>query len=664
MANDQRIPNETRDSISWTISLSLALVVFLCLVMLFGWYADIVILRSLLPKAPQTTPLTVVILLTISFSIFLLRIFETKGNRLHRIFGFLVLTLAFYIIIWTIFQYIYNLPTGIELILFKKAVLEQSDTYPGRPSPHTIIANLCLCIGIMIAFADPRNYRAINTFAYMGLIIPWIALFGYISFFSPFYSPTDVPETGMSPLTAICTATLCFVLAFTDPDRGILKLFRTPSLGGLLVRVLFPLAILTPLIMSWLFAYISESFIISNFKTIELSWGLASVFMGTLVLLGGNIVHKIDITRQNLITEINNTEKKLRTVFESTPDAMIIVNDQGEIIMANHQTETLFGHSEEFLLDQPVELLMPDRYKDLHLNYRNKYITQPERLEMGVGLFGKHKDGHEFNVEISLSPIFFKDEKVICAVIRDVTVRKNKEQEIINLNKELEAFTYSVSHDLQAPLRSIHSYSKILEEEHKKELGKQGKKYLNVIIKNVSLMNALIRDLLSFSRLGTKEVNKLPVDLNSLVENVLKNLIKDKKTPLDNVRFSTQALPTVLGDTMLLRQVIMNLLSNAIKYSRFRDKPEIEIGLTRINSDEVIYIRDNGTGFDMKYADKIFNVFERLHKDEEYEGTGIGLALVKKIIERHGGKVWAESELNKGSTFFFSIPPAPKEVQL
>jgi len=220
-------------------------------------------------------------------------------------------------------------------------------------------------------------------------------------------------------------------------------------------------------------------------------------------------------------------------------------------------------------------------------------------------------------------------------------------------NRELEAFSYSVSHDLRAPLRAVHGYARILEEDYHSVLDEEAKRLLNVVQQNAKQMGMLIDDLLAFSRLGRKELTKTEVSMSELAESVVSDL--NKNTP-HNARIIIQPLHTVFADRSLLSQVFVNLLSNAIKYSSVAQEPVIEVHSYTEGPDVVVEVKDNGAGFDNQYVNKLFGVFQRLHSSEEFEGTGVGLALVKRIITKHGGRVWAYGELNKGASFFFSLP--------
>jgi light-regulated signal transduction histidine kinase (bacteriophytochrome) len=229
-------------------------------------------------------------------------------------------------------------------------------------------------------------------------------------------------------------------------------------------------------------------------------------------------------------------------------------------------------------------------------------------------------------------------------------------------NKELEAFSYSVSHDLSGPLRHIDGYAQILAEEAGPTLGEANGRLLNTISNSAQKMRRLIDDLLGFSRIGQVPLDTEPIDLRNLCDETIHSLEPD--TDGRNIRWTVRELPTVQGDRSMLRQVFVNLVGNAVKYSRDRNPAEIEIGCNYGKSDEaVIFVRDNGVGFDMKYADKLFGMFQRLHSKKEFEGNGIGLANVNRIIGRHGGRCWAEGVVGGGSTFYFSFPKVKPESQ-
>ncbi|MFV8376600.1 PAS domain-containing protein [Flavobacterium sp. LB1P71] len=237
-------------------------------------------------------------------------------------------------------------------------------------------------------------------------------------------------------------------------------------------------------------------------------------------------------------------------------------------------------------------------------------------------------------------------------IVQDITEIKNAEEKLIEINKELESFSYSISHDLRAPLRAINGYAQILNEDYRQKLDQEGMRILTTITSNATKMGTLIDDLLAFSRLGRKEMQKTEVDMNQLIKSVIN---ETNKSILYRAKIDTTHLHKVKADYNLLHQVMFNLVSNAIKYSSKGENPIVKISSEEQNGEIIFSVNDNGVGFDMQYSDKLFGVFQRLHTDEEFEGTGVGLAIVQRIITKHGGKVWAEGIVDNGATFYFSL---------
>jgi signal transduction histidine kinase len=226
--------------------------------------------------------------------------------------------------------------------------------------------------------------------------------------------------------------------------------------------------------------------------------------------------------------------------------------------------------------------------------------------------------------------------------------------ELSNANQELEAFSYSVSHDLRAPLRHMDGFANLLLEDDSIQVNERALRFVTRITKSAKQMGVLIDELLDFSRMGRQAMLCEKLDTSALVQEVVQECMQDQ--PERAVQWKIHDLPQIMGDRAMMKQVWLNLVSNALKYSRGKDPAVIEIGLENREGEEIFYIRDNGAGFDMKYADKLFGVFQRLHRETEFEGTGIGLANIRRIIHRHGGRTWAEGEVDKGATFYFSFP--------
>jgi light-regulated signal transduction histidine kinase (bacteriophytochrome) len=233
---------------------------------------------------------------------------------------------------------------------------------------------------------------------------------------------------------------------------------------------------------------------------------------------------------------------------------------------------------------------------------------------------------------------------------RELRIAENQFKEV---NKELEAFSYSVSHDLRAPLRAVIGYTSLLKEDYESKLDAEANRIIDVIVDKTNFMKHLINDLLSFSKITRLEVVNRYIDMRRMAEKCASEILQNETK---KYTVTVLPMPPCNGDSSMLKQVWQNLISNAIKYSSKKENPEIEIGATEQQDKIIYYIKDNGIGFDMKYADNLFGVFQRLHRQDEFEGTGVGLALARRIISKHSGEIWAASILNEGASFYFSIP--------
>jgi PAS domain S-box-containing protein len=396
----------------------------------------------------------------------------------------------------------------------------------------------------------------------------------------------------------------------------------------------------------------------------------------TLVSLAGSILAGVlilacGICALRAMHEHAKAEEKLDRLLGSMPDALVIINAEGKIIGSNAHTEKLFGYSDRELQGERMALLVPERFRQTQRQYYAGYFSQrggrvPTTTTIEV--CGLHKDGREFPIEVSTKPLADEKGLVVTSAIRDITGRKQVEQQISKLNKELEhrameleaankeleAFSYSVSHDLRSPLQNIDNFSQILMEDYANRLDADGRDYVERLRASCQHMENIIDALLALSSMMRSELVVDHFDLTALANAVAADL--KQKTPDRLVDWVIAEGLTAEGDAQLLRVVLENLFGNAWKFTANRPRARIEFGaLPQSNGARTYFVRDDGAGFDMARASNLFTPFKRLHDQNEFRGTGIGLATVQRVIRRHRGKIWAEGVVDHGATFCFTL---------
>jgi PAS domain S-box-containing protein len=363
------------------------------------------------------------------------------------------------------------------------------------------------------------------------------------------------------------------------------------------------------------------------------------------------------------ITERKRQEELFRATVESAPTAIIMADQTGRVTLVNALTESIFGYERDELIGQPVEILLPQRYRAAHPGLRESFFRAPSARRMGEGrdLNGQRKDGSEFPVEIGLSPVETSTGSFVLAAIADITERKRAEEELrqrteelARSNRDLEQFAYVASHDLQEPLRAIAGPLQLLQRRYVGQLDARADEYIGHAVDGAGRMQTLIDDLLAFSRMGRSPEPWQPTESAQALQYALGNL--SAAIEASGAQIVHENLPVVYAISAQISLLFQNLVGNAIKFRSKDRPPHIHVGADARGDAWVFHVRDNGIGIDPQYFERIFLIFQRLHTRRDYPGTGIGLALCKRIVEHHGGRIWVESDPGKGTTFLFTLP--------
>lgn len=555
----------------------------------------------------------------------------------------------------------------------------------GWMAPNCALA--LLLVGAAIALLDARGTRRLRwplheRLALVAMLIAFVALLGYLF---------RVPElywleraTAMSLPTAVGILLLVKAILLARLDRGLGGLLASEGLGGAVARRLLPAAVLIPTLLG----IVSLAGARAGLYDTELDSALLTA--ATVVLFGGVVtwsasaLGRVDAARVQTLQALREESvareverRRLRAVLDVLPVAVFISDSAGRFIDASAEARAVWG--------EPMPSSMQDErpFRGWDAKTGAPLAVPDWPLSKAIAT-GKTYCGHETDIRTFdgkdktilsyAAPIRDESARIAggVAVSVDITERKRAERELASLkdeleervrertaelvaaNAELEAFSYSVSHDLRAPLRWIDGFTRALAEDHAEELGPSGREYLRQLHESVERMTHLIDALLWLSHVTMRPIDRERVDLGDIARDVKAEL--EASEPHRRVEWSIEDV-IVTGDGRLLRVVLDNLLRNAWKFTKDCDEAHIAVGASVVNGELVCFVRDDGVGFDVAYADRLFRPFERLHAYDEFEGTGIGLALVRRIVVRHGGRVWAESQLGEGATFYFTLAP-------
>ncbi len=641
---------------------------------LLGWLGNITLLKSLIPNVASMKVNTALCFIVAGVALRYLSLGNDQQRRRMIAQG---CALAVMIIsLLTLSEHFLGLNLGIDQLLFRDLPLSVATAHPGRMGVNTAI-NFLLVGGALWLLAcrrsrklQPRLIWVAQGLTLVAGLIALQALVGFAYGVEVFYR-FSVYTTSMAIHTALTFLVLGVGILFSSTESGLMATVTSKFNGGLVAQQLIPRAIILPLVFGWLILqgqkanYYDPAFAMS---LLVLSMNV--IFIG-LIWHSAMLLNQVDEKRQRAELAAKQKAQRMQLFAQSDLIGILTADIYGGLSEVNDAFLKIVGYTRE----------------DFQAGLRWMEITPPEYLPLDEAAIAEakitgvskpfekvylHKDGTRVPVLVGFTLVGEEREEAVAFVL-DISEHKQAEAQLIQFNetleervrqrtaqleaanKELESFSYSVSHDLRAPLRHITGFVDLLQ----KQLGiaaldPASQRYLNIISDTTKLAGKLIDDLLSFSRMGRTNMRYSRVDLHQLVQEVQWDL--EPETRNRQVNWIVKPLPQVQGDPAMLRLVLGNLLENAVKYSRNSATAEIVIGSSCEEREVIVFVQDNGVGFDMRYVHKLFGVFQRLHSDSQFEGTGVGLANVQRIVHRHGGRVWAEAEIDRGATFYFSLP--------
>ena len=633
-----------------------AAVVLLALAVLAGWAAELRRLQTVFPGSVPMKPNAALGLTLAAVALWMQRAGAPEGWRRKVAYACAAISLTIGAL--TLAEHMFDADFGIDQLLFKE-ISPIGNSAPGRMPPPPALA--CVAIGLALLLLDTSVgrwivYPLILLSGLMGLTV----LVGYAYDQSHLYSLGFYLE--MAVPAALDIVALSTAIALARPDRGIMALLTSRGPGGLMARRLLIPAVLLPIVLGWL-RVVGEKRGLwdTEFGTALLV--IANVTMFT-VLVGWNarILHRTDQKRVEAEAAVRQSEERFRLLVEGAKDyAIYMLDARGRITTWNAGAERMKGytaaeihgvHFSRFYVSADVEQHLPEA--ELEAAARDgRFEAEGWRVR---------KDGSRFWANAVITALRDADGTLVGfgKITRDMTDRKLAEdelkrtaRELARSNAELEQFAYVASHDLQEPLRAVAGCVDLLQHRYQGRLDGRADEFITHAREGAARMRDLINDLLAYSRLSTGASVPTPTDCNAALNDATANLsVAIRET---DARITADHLPTVIADRTQITQLLQNLLANAIKFRAART-PEIHVGAERNGGEWRFCVRDNGIGIDPRYSERIFKVFQRLHTRREYPGTGIGLAICKRIVERHGGRIWVTAQPDEGAMFHFTIP--------
>jgi PAS domain S-box-containing protein len=604
------------------------------LLVLVGWWLDIVPLMSVAPNMSAMNPATAALFMLTATWLF---IYNSIAERnVYRLILTVIAVIVGLVAVIKLADYAGFIQVDIDQLLF--SVKLRTYTPHNAMAPTTAV--LFLLVSIVLLNPDKKTKAgkiAVDALLFCAFLIAYLGIIGYIYSLEPFYRIG--PFIPMALNTAICFIAATIAVFICYPKGNLYKIFFSRFFGGNLIRRAVPLVLLVPPVFGYFRLLLQRANIYNTEYSVALDTAVLVMLVLLLVFYYANIVSLNDRERKKAEGIVLQSEEKYRSLVYNMKEGVLYYGTDQKIIFYNHGFCEMFGYREDELIGKNViASLIPEENRarsGQRMNDRLQGIQEDYETEM------LHKDGTKIMMNITARPILRNGAPVsFLSTFIDITERKKREE-------DLEAFSSSAAHDLNAPLARIDMLASYILEVSKSHLNEEDVEFLEIMQKTTADMRTLLKDLLLFAKVGAEKISKQHIDMNEMVAAIIK-----EATP-NTANIRVDDMPVAYGDPGPIKQVWTNLINNAIKYSSKKEVPTISIGTSMVNKKLAYYVKDNGAGFNMSEATKLFTPFKRLHSD--FEGNGLGLPIVKRIIEKHSGKIWAESERGNGATFYFTM---------
>jgi len=642
------------------------------LVALFGWAFDSPVLKGFHPSFVTMKPNTAVGLVLLAVSVVLLGLGQER--RLTRTLAGILSSVASAIGALSLMECVLVSDFGIDQLLFRELPGAIETWSPGRMA---LITSACFPMAGLALHMMAAEYRRIKRLP--DILLSATALLALFVLLEYLFDESGLRALGMYGLMAINTAIafllICLGSFVLNPAQRIIAPVFTNTPTGIMLRWIFPAAIGVPILVGWLRWTGEQHGLYGTGIGVALSVVTTIALLLVLIRLGAAAISRAQSNIERLERTARENDRRLRALLNATHSSIYIFDREGRFVFANKHTDNLHHMEAGGLVGKTLFDLFPaEQVAIIHSHNARVWdseaaieIEETAQIPSGVRTYLSHKFpicdehgkmvslggiSHDITERTRMEEDLRRSEEKIKALNDDLT-RQNLQLQAAN--GELESFSYSVSHDLRAPLRSIDGFSQALLEDYAGRLDDTGNDYLRRVRSATQKMGGLIDDMLQLSRVTRSALHRRQVDLTALAHAVVQDL--RERYPLRSVDVVIEQNLTVEGDQGLLRTALDNLLGNAWKYTSKKQHAHIEFGCGMRNGAPAFFVRDDGVGFDMAYACKLFGAFQRLHGVEEFEGTGIGLVTVQRIIHRHGGQVWAEGTVDNGATFYFTLEP-------